>query len=187
MEIYIISGLAAPVRSLGGEAGSARSPPSVFSVLVSCSCPPGDIRDTALSCMPQARYTVAPCASQDLHGPKGTTMFGSLEEPLGPTALLRRQTKTSSYLVLLSGAGMSCHQAGEDCGTAAGPGLMLRLLVDVLSTSTTSLRPGPTCWAWIRMASVCEPKAGLRPCPKLSLTRAWQDHCDLSSRKMAPR
>lgn len=187
MEIRIILGLPAPVRSLGGEAGSARSTPSAPSLLASCSCPPGDIRGTALPCLPQARCTVAPCASQDLHGPMGTTTFGGLERPPGPTTLLWRQTKTSSSLVPLSGAQTSHHQAGEDHGTAAGPGLLLRLPVGVLSTTTTSLRLGPTCWAWIRMASVCEPKAGLRPCPKLSLARAWQDHCDFSSRKMAPR
>lgn len=77
---------------------------------------------------------------------------------------------------------MSHHQAGEDHGTAAGPGLPLRLLVDVLSTTTTSLQPGSICWVWIRMALVCKPKAGLRPCPKLSLARAWQGDHDLSSR-----
>jgi len=184
----IISGLAAPVRSLGGEAGSASSPPSIPSMLASHSCPPDDIRGTALPCLPQARCTVAPRASQDLHGPVGTTTFGVSERPPGPTMLLGRQTKTSSSLVLLSGAGTFCHQAGEDRHTAAGPGHLLRLVVGVLSTTTTtSLWPGPTCWAWIRMASVCEPKAGLRPCPKLSLARAWQDHCDLSSTEMAPR
>lgn len=145
MEICIVSGLAAPVRSLGREAGSARSSTSVFSTLASRSCPPGDIRGTAHPCLPQARCTVAPHASQDLHGPVGTTIFGGFEGPPGPTALLRKQIKTSSSLVLLSGAGTSCHQVGEDHGTAAGPGLLLRLLVGVFSTTTTSLQPGPTC------------------------------------------
>lgn len=126
----------------------------VLSMLASRSCPPGDIRGTALPCLPQARCIVAPHASQDLHGPVGTTTFGGFEGPPGPTAPLRKQIKTSSFLVLLSGAGTSCHQVGEDHGTAAGPGLLLRLLVGVFSTTTTSLQPGPTCWAWTRMALV---------------------------------
>lgn len=57
------------------------------------------------------------------------------------------KTKTSSSLELLSGAGTSC-------GTLARPSLLLRLLVGVLSSNTSSLQQGAVCWAWIGIINV---------------------------------
>lgn len=184
MEMCIISGVAAQVRSLGGEAGSARSPPS---------SPPCWPLAPALLVTLEAQHSLA-CHRPDallphvLHKiyvvPWGQPHLEAWRGLLGQPPFLggRAKTKTSSSFVPLPGAETSHHQAGEDRGTAAGPGLPLRLLVDVLSTTTTSLQPGSICWVWISMALVCKPKAGLRPCPKLSLARAWQGDHDLSSR-----
>lgn len=139
MEICIISTLAAPVRSLGGEADSCRSSPCwplALALLVALE------HSTLLPATGQC--TVASHASQDPHGPMETNTCGG---PGGTTwashPSQEAKTKTSSSLVPLSGARTSC-------GTLAWPSLLLR----TLSSTTISLQQGAICWAWIRTINV---------------------------------
>lgn len=169
MEICIISTLAAPVRNLGGEADSSRSSPCwplALALLVALE------HSTLLPATGQC--TGASHASQDPHGPMGTTTCGGLEGPPGPATLLRRQKQRQAppwSCCLEQGHPVALWHGQASClGPSAAPPSPSNKVPYV------GRGPGP---------SMYEPRAGWRPCPKLSLARTWQDHHDLSSRQMA--
>lgn len=157
MEICIISSLAAPVRSLGGEADSCRSPPCwplALALLVTLE------HSTLLPATGHCCLTHITTATWSC----GTTMCGGLEGPPGPTTLPRKQNQRQAppwSCCLEQGHSVALWQGQASClgcwwghSAAAAP--------PSNKVSYAGQRSG---------SAMYEPKAAFRPCPKLSLAR----------------